>query len=82
MKKKKGVNKIPMIRKVEEKRPKIKFEFEDEKGKKYSNGTGRIKICAEGFLTLIIKDENDKWKNIKGKLKSLKVIQVPKTKRA
>ncbi len=82
MAKKKGVNKIPMIRKKEEKKIKVRFEFEDELGVKYTNnGEGRIKISAFGDLNFLVKKEA-KWIGIKGRLIFLKPIKVPKLKRA
>lgn len=68
---KSGVKKKPVMR------DRVLFEFESE-GNKYRNGgEGRIKLCKDGFLTFVVKNEG-KWKNVKGELKKLRLIKERK----
>lgn len=53
----------------------VEFEFIYEE-KKYRIGSGRIKISEEGGISCLIRDENGKWKNIRGVLTYIKLKYV------
>lgn len=66
-------------KKSPEKKTIIRFLFEDMKGTKYRNGTGRLKVDKEGCISFLVLTEDNSWKGVKGKLVSLKVTQVRKS---
>ena|SRR6478609_1049086 len=63
-------------RKKVERKPKIKFEFELECGKKVRNGEGRIKVAADGGVSCLVQSEEG-WKGIKAKILFVKLYYEP-----
>jgi hypothetical protein len=66
---KSGVTKKPPEKKVV-----VDFEFIGIDGVKYKLPNARLKVNENGGASCLIKDKDDKWKAIKGKLKSIKLI--------
>ena len=64
----------PKAKKLPEKKVVVRFDFEGINGLKYRIPKARLKINENGGASCLIKDENNKWKAIKGKLKSIKIV--------
>jgi len=64
----------PKTKKLPEKKTVVRFDFEGDDGLKYRIPKARLKINENGGASCLIKDENNKWKAIKGKLKSIKIV--------
>jgi len=64
----------PKTKKLPEKKTVVRFDFESDNGLKYRIPKARLKINENGGASCLIKDENNKWKAIKGKLKSIKIV--------
>jgi hypothetical protein len=54
----------------------VEFGFTTQDGINYNNGTGRIKINEKGEITCLIRDEEEKWKNVKGKLDYVRMKSI------
>ncbi len=65
-----------MKRKIHKPQIKVLFEFLVDTKVYKNNMGGRIKIGADGFIQYLIK-EDEKWKIVKGSLKSLRMIKLP-----
>lgn len=68
----------PKAKKLPEKKTVVRFDFEGDDGLKYRIPKARLKINENGGASCLIKDEEDKWKAIKGKLKSIKIVYETK----
>ena len=64
----------PKAKKLPEKKTVVRFDFEGDDGLKYRIPKARLKINENGGASCLIKDEEGKWKAIKGKLKSIKIV--------
>lgn len=64
----------PKAKKLPEKKVVVRFDFEGVDGLKYRIPKARLKISENGGASCLIKDEKGKWKAIKGKLKSIKIV--------
>jgi hypothetical protein len=72
--------KIKNIKKFPEKKIVVHFDFEGIDEKKHSLPNARLKINENGGTSCLIKDEFNKWKAIKGELKSIKINYETKKK--
>jgi len=70
----------PNPKKPPEKKIVVRFSFEGIDGKKYGLPNARLKINENGGTSCLIKDEFNKWKAIKGELKSIKINYETKKK--
>ena len=61
-------------KKPPEKKTVVRFSFTGIDGLKYRIPKARLKINENGGASCLIKDEEGKWKAIKGKLKSIKIV--------
>ena len=68
----------PKAKKLPEKKVVVRFDFEGVDGLKYRIPKARLKISENGGASCLIKDEKGKWKAIKGKLKSIKIVYETK----
>ena len=68
----------PKAKKLPEKKVVVRFDFEGVDGLKYRIPKARLKINENGGASCLIKDEKGKWKAIKGKLKSIKIVYETK----
>lgn len=64
----------PKTKKLPEKKIVVRFDFKGDDGLKYRIPKARLKINENGGASCLIKDEEGKWKAIKGKLKSIKIV--------
>ena len=65
-------------KKLPEKKIVVRFDFLGDDGNKYKIPKARLKINENGGASCLIKDEEGKWKAIKGKLKSIKIVYETK----
>ena len=68
----------PKAKKLPKKKTVVRFDFEGDDGLKYRIPKARLKISENGGASCLIKDEKGKWKAIKGKLKSIKIVYETK----
>jgi hypothetical protein len=68
----------PNPKKLPEKKIVVRFDFLGDDGNKYKIPKARLKINENGGASCLIKDEEGKWKAIKGKLKSIKMVYETK----
>jgi len=79
VKKIRNKNELPAkTKKPPEKKTVVRFSFAGIDGEKYGLPNARLKINENGGASCLIKDENNKWKAIKGKLKSIKIVYETK----
>ena len=63
----------PKPKKPPEKKIVVRFSFTGIDGKKYGIPNARLKINENGGTSCLTKDEEGKWKAIKGKLTTIKI---------
>lgn len=56
------------------KKARVKFTFITLLGIKLDNSNSRLKIMGDGGVSCLIKDSENKWKSVKGDLKSIKIV--------
>lgn len=61
-------------KKAPDKKVVVQFEFIGVDGAKYKLPNARLKINENGGASCLTKDEEGKWRAIKGKLKSIKMV--------
>ena len=74
IKKIRNKNELPAkAKKPPEKKTVVRFSFTGIDGEKYGLPNARLKINENGGASCLTKDEEGKWKAIKGKLNTIKI---------